>query len=53
MARCEVCGKLSSALFGRICCYCERDGHLPRWAEKRTIRVPRAFILRLSTRLVN
>lgn len=38
--RCDVCRKPSGALFGRICVYCERDGHLPRYSERRVIVPP-------------
>jgi len=37
---CDVCQKPSGALFGRICVYCERDGHLPRYSERRAIVPP-------------
>jgi hypothetical protein len=37
---CDVCRKPSGALFGRICVYCERDGHLPRYSERRVIVPP-------------
>ena len=38
--RCDVCHKPSGALFGRICVYCERAGHLPRYSEVRVIAPP-------------
>ncbi len=37
---CDVCRKPSGALFGRICVYCERDGHLPRYSEVRVVVPP-------------
>jgi hypothetical protein len=37
---CDVYRKPSGALFGRICVYCERDGHLPRYSERRVIVPP-------------
>lgn len=37
---CDVCRKPSGALFGRICVYCERAGHLPRYSERRVIVPP-------------